>query len=829
MTFTETKRHIDNARDVLVGKVPDPKGQIDQITNALVYKFMDDIDEQSAAIGGKRYYFTGGYEQYSWQNLMNPKLGAQARIELYRDALENMSKNPNLPELFRDIFRNAYLPFNDARTLTLFLKEIDYFNYENSELTGHAYEYLLSIMGSQGDAGQFRTPRHIIDFIVEATNPTKDDSVLDPACGTAGFLISAYKHVMSQHNDGEDITGVAEQNAIPLTTDEKKKIYSNYYGFDIDDNMVKMAKVNMYLHSFPDPRIINHDTLSSEDYWSSKYDVIFANPPFMTPKGGIQPHQKFGIESNRAELLFVDYIASHLKPTGRAGVIVPEGIIFQSGKSYKELRKNLVENYLHAVVSLPGGVFNPYSGVKTSILIFDKELAAQRDEVLFIKIESDGRSLGAQRKEVDQNDIPEALEAIRSWRQGEKTDSKLVHWVDREKIAESGDYNLTGDRYKEVKIKENQEWQTVPLKEIITLETGSRQKGGGLASGIPSIGGEQIHENGSIKFDNMKYISKEHFEQMNKGVLRKGDVLVVKDGATTGKVGYWHYNRESAVNEHVYIFRAHKEKILPYYLYSIAKSDDFSAILKRYIKGIIGGISKEVLDIKIPLPPLEIQKEIVEEIGSYQKVIDGARQVIENYKPTIKIKPEWERVQAGDLFEKVTKQWHPKDTDAADFNFYVGLENVESKTGRIKLNTNNNDTVPGSSKIWFMDGDILYGKLRPNLNKVAHASLGNSICSTDFLVLRPKNPSKTDSKVYAQLFRQDEFNNKIMQGLSGSQLPRVKADYFMKIEIPDIPKSEQEQINEQIVKDQEVIKSNKKLIEICDQKIQDKITEIWGE
>ena len=350
MSYEEFRRRIDTARQILVGAVPSPAGQIDQITYALMYKFMNDIDDESAALGGKRSYFVGEYAKFNWHELMSTQLGAHERLELYREAIQTMAKNENLPELFRSIYQNAFLPFNSANVLTLFLKEIDKFSHGESDDIGDAYEYLLSITGAQGDVGQFRTPRHIIKFIVEAVNPTKDDKVLDPAVGTAGFLIAAYNHVRSQH-DGKDDSGERNDEK-RLTADELHKIHHNYRGFDIDPTMVRTAKINMYLHGFKTPDIINHDSLSSEEYWNDWYDVILANPPFMTPKGGIQPHKKFGISANRAEVLFVDYIASHLKPNGRAGIVVPEGIIFQSGKAYKELRKNLVENSLYAVVTV---------------------------------------------------------------------------------------------------------------------------------------------------------------------------------------------------------------------------------------------------------------------------------------------------------------------------------------------------------------------------------------------------------------------------------------------------------------------------------------------
>jgi type I restriction enzyme M protein len=191
-----TKRKLDSARQILVGKVPDPKAQVEQITTALIYKFMDDMDKESEELGGKAKFFTSEFSQYAWSKLLDNKLSGQERLDLYVQAITNMSKNPHISQLFRDVFKGAFLPYNDPRTLSLFLKEINEFSYEHSENLGNAFEYLLSILGSQGDAGQFRTPRHIIDFIVEVVDPKKNETILDPACGTAGFLISAYKHIL---------------------------------------------------------------------------------------------------------------------------------------------------------------------------------------------------------------------------------------------------------------------------------------------------------------------------------------------------------------------------------------------------------------------------------------------------------------------------------------------------------------------------------------------------------------------------------------------------------------------------------------------------------
>ena len=472
-----TKRRIDDCRDILVGKLPDPKSQIEQITIALIYKFMDDMDKEAIELGGKAKFFSDykipdpndskkeiivSFEKYSWDNLFDTKVSATEMLKLYSEAIEGMVKNPNIPELFANIFKNAYLPYRDPETLKMFLKTISEFEYTHSEKLGDAFEYLLSVMGSQGDAGQFRTPRHIIDFLVEVVDPKKDETILDPACGTAGFLISAFKHIKENNNN--------------LTPDERKKLIKNFIGYDISPDMVRLSLVNLYLHGFSDPHVFEYDTLSSEDRWDETFDIVLANPPFMSPKGGIRPHKKFTISSNRSEVLFVDYIAEHLTPKGRAGIIVPEGIIFQSGTAYKALRKMLVDKYLYAVVSLPAGVFNPYSGVKTSILLMDANLSKKTEDILFIKIDNDGYSLGAQRNPVKGGQLQEAVSTLKTFRQNcidgkEFNNTTLAQRVTKNEIGKSGDYNLSGERYKNTEVRLSS-YPIVELGSLINVDNG---------------------------------------------------------------------------------------------------------------------------------------------------------------------------------------------------------------------------------------------------------------------------------------------------------------------------------------------------------------------
>ncbi len=632
---TETKRHIDAARQVLVGVVPNPTSQIEQITNALIYKFMDDMDQAAIKVGGEPSFFVGDLEAYAWTRIMDPRIGNQERMNLYSEALVKFSQARQLPELFRNIFRQAFLPYRSPETLGLFLKEIDYFDYSHPEELGNAYEYLLSIMSSQGDAGQFRTPRHIIDFIVDVVNPTKDDKVLDPACGTAGFLISSYKHILEQH-DGKDDPSKKEK---PLTPDDRKKMMTNFEGYDIDPTMVRIAQVNMYLHQFKNPKIYQYDSLSQDESWNDKFDVILANPPFMSPKGGIKPHSKFSIPSNRSEVLFVDYIVNHLRPNGRAGIIVPEGIIFQSGNAYKALRKSLVEDGLYAVVSLPSGVFAPYSGVKTSILLFNNELAKLNKEILFVKVENDGFDLGATKRPISKNDLPQALQELRAYQKYLESGKVLTPFIERIKkdnnldtqvihhdkfilvkklfIEKNGDYNLSGDLYKPNNTILNNKWPIAELGEIVEILDKQRRpitKSDRKSGSFPYYGATGI----------LDYVDDYIFDERL--------VLIGEDGAKWG-VGdrtafivegkYW-------VNNHAHVVRPMKKKVIDTYLVAYLNSIDLSP----YITGVtVPKLNQEKLrSIKIPLPPLKVQEQVVKELDRYTTLIAEAKELIAQYE-----------------------------------------------------------------------------------------------------------------------------------------------------------------------------------------------------
>lgn len=806
-----TKTKIDTARDILVGKVPNPQSQVELITIAMIYKFMDDMDMQNIELGGNRVFFTDDLEQYAWRKVLSSKLNNWERISLYAEALDKLQVAKQIPELFRKIFKGAFLPFRDGATLTLFLNEIDGFSYNNSENLGNAFEYLLSIMGSQGDAGQFRTPRHIIDFIVDVVNPQKTDMILDPACGTAGFLISAYKHIMEQ----------AKETKKPLTPAQHQQLMQNIVGYDISPDMVKLASVNLFLHQFPEPKIYEYDTLSSEERWDDKFDVILANPPFMTPKGGIMPHSKFGVKANRAEVLFVDYFMEHLNLKGKAGFVVPEGIIFQSATAYKSLRKLMVEeNYLYAVVSLPSGVFNPYAGVKTSILFFDRELAKQTKDILFVKVDKDGYDLGAQRRPIKDNDLPEAIELLKLWQKSitsgttdEKiSKSKRVTIVSKAKLAEDGEYNLSASRYQEAQDLSNCQYDMVKLGDVCDLVRGVTYSKSDETdfSNIPVLRANNISlETKSLDLSDIKYLKDEYTFNSDK-LLKKDDIFICLASGSKqhiGKVAFISENTDYLFGGFMGAIRANS-KVSPKYLCHILASDNFNVYLQSQITGVnINNLNQKILyDYEIPLPPMSVQEEIVKELDAYQAIIDGAQKVVDNWKPTFKINPQWEKVFFMEQLETV------KYTTKVQTNAFLD-------EGKYPIIDQSMDFIAG---YWNNDEDVFH-ITRPVTIFGDHTKIVKYV---DFDFVLGADGVKiliANDKWHPKFFYYTVYNTKIRDLGYARHFKEFKDKEVYR---PSL--EEQKAIVAQIEQEEQYVEACKKLIELNKQKIFNKIKSIWN-
>ena len=803
-----TKKNIDNCRDILVGKVPDPKSQIEQITLALIYKFMDDMDREAVEVfKGNAKFFSGEYSKYSWRKLFDPSLSGKEMLDLYSDGLEKLETNPNVPELFRNIFKNAYLPYKDPATLKLFLKHIGEFEYSHSEKLGDAFEYLLSVMGSQGDAGQFRTPRHIIDFITSCLNPQKHETVNDPACGTAGFLLSAFKHILNTNTD--------KRLGDKLTPDDRTKLAQNFVGYDISPDMVRLSLANMYLHGFSTPQVYEYDTLSSEDRWDETFDVILANPPFMTPKGGIRPHKKFGVQANKAEVLFTDYIAEHLNKNGRAGIVVPNGIVATTQTAYKQLRKMLVDDSLIAVISLPAGCFNPYSGVKTSILMLDKSLAKKNNHILFIKVENDGFDLGAQRREHDKNDLPLALEAFNAFKESisngklfdEEKYNSICTLIKKDTILANKDVVLSSDRYLE-RGGFYTNFERVKLVDVLDYEQPTKYI-------VESVNYDNSFKTPVLTAGKSFILG---YTNETDGIFYNLPVIIFDDFTTATKFVDFPFKVKSSAMK---ILKEKKELANIKYLYYLIQQIEFNA--NEHNRYWISQYSQ----LEIPLPPLEIQEQIVKEIEGYQKIIDGAKMVVVNYKPTITINPDWAMVELGDVC-KIQSGGTPSRTAKEYWENgtipWVGstvckdreIEKAEEYITDLGFKKSNTKLFP--------IGTTLIALVGATIGKTAYLKF-ETTTNQNIAGLLPLDDNSLDKK-YLYLACQTLYNDFYKIGEGGFSMASLGFIKKLKIPMPTI--KEQNALVDIIENEKQLVLSNKQLIAIFEQKIKDKINEVWG-
>ncbi len=361
------------------------------------------------------------------------------------------------------------------------------------DIQGDVYEYLLSEIASAGKNGQFRTPRHIIKLIAELVQPQFGHRIADPACGTAGFLLGAYQYITTQLalKYGTDVADLVVDEdgfirtslAAALTSENQKILDHSLIGYDIDNTMVRLGLMNLMMHGIDEPQIDYQDTLSKGFNEESCYDIIMANPPFTgsIDKGDI--NENLQVATTKSELLFVENIYRLLRKGGTAGVIIPQGVLFGSGKAFKDLRKILVERcQLKAVISMPSGVFKPYAGVSTAILLFtkvwdakDEVIKPATEQVWFYDMHSDGYTLDDKRSKLDGcgdlQDIVTQYHQREKHIQSERTQKYFS--VPYQEIKDEG-YDLSFNRYKEETFEEIEyEAPTVILDKLIMAEVGN--------------------------------------------------------------------------------------------------------------------------------------------------------------------------------------------------------------------------------------------------------------------------------------------------------------------------------------------------------------------
>ncbi len=393
--------------------------------------------------------FTADQQQLRWSRFKDE--APQAMFEQFRDEVFPLIKDfhDGRETAFSRFMKDAVFVIPTPSLLDRVVHMLDDLPMEDRDTKGDVYEYMLGKLAVEGRNGQFRTPRHIIQMMVELVEPTRTDTISDPACGTCGFLVAAGEY-LRDHD--------AELFHIKENTDHYHR--GMFHGSDFDASMLRIGAMNMTLHGVEDPDIRGVDALSGENGTNREaYSLILANPPF---KGSLNYDETASdllqlSKTKKTELLFVGLFLKQLKPGGRCACIVPDGVLFGSSKAHKAIREELVENQkLDAVISMPSGVFKPYAGVSTAVLMFTRTDSGGTDDVFFYDMQADGYSLDDKRDPVDANDLPDIAARYRQWRAGDgdfSDKSQKAFVVPKREIAENK-YDLSINRYKEVQYEE---------------------------------------------------------------------------------------------------------------------------------------------------------------------------------------------------------------------------------------------------------------------------------------------------------------------------------------------------------------------------------------
>ena len=473
MITGEIKNSIDAIWDTYwVGGITNPMSVLEQMTYLFFMKLLDDAQikkEAEANILGVKVpnpTFKEGnwhnpdtdtdvpYNNLRWHVFKNME-ATQMFNTIRNDAfvfIKNLNEGKS--SAYSRFMQDAVFLLQSPRTLTKIVDSIDGLDMNNRDAMGDVYEYILGKMAASGNNGQFRTPRHIISMMVELMQPTLKDDICDPAMGSAGFIVESAKYI-SDHYKQELLQ---KENALRFKG-------SMFHGFDTDSTMLRIGAMNLMLHGVEEPDVAYRDSLSSSNNDTERYTLCLANPPFAGSIDSEDTNKSLLAITNtkKTELLFVSLFIRMLQTGGRCASIVPDGVLFGNSNAHVALRKELVENHtLRAVISMPSGVFQPYSGVSTAVLIFTKTGAGGTDNVWFYDMKADGFSLDQKRTEVVENDIPDVVARFHNLKaEAQRTRKDKSFLVPVEEIR-SNDYVLSINKYKEVE-REKVEYESTEV------------------------------------------------------------------------------------------------------------------------------------------------------------------------------------------------------------------------------------------------------------------------------------------------------------------------------------------------------------------------------
>ncbi|KAE9633795.1 MAG: type restriction enzyme protein [Epulopiscium sp.] len=452
MITGELKNKVDKIWEIFwTGGITNPLEVIEQFTYLLFIKQLDEVEiikENEAQFLGIEYtgLFPSDLPYLRWSKFKNLEASEMYNIVQNEVFPFIKSLHQDGKSAYSKYMGDAIFKIPTPQMLSKLVDGIDHLDMQDQDTKGDLYEYLLSKIATAGTNGQFRTPRHIIKMMVELVKPTPSDIIVDPAMGTAGFLVAAQEYLRDYHADLFLNAGLREH-------------FNNtmFNGFDMDRTMLRIGAMNMLLHGVDNPTIEYRDSLSEQNTDIEKYTLVLANPPF---KGSLDYESVSSdllkvVKTKKTELLFLALNLRILKKGGRSATIVPDGVLFGSSKAHKQVRQELIEHHkLEAVISMPSGVFKPYAGVSTAILIFTKTGTGGTNKVWFYDMKADGYSLDDKRQPITENDIPDIITRFNNLdeeKDRKRTDQSF--FVDVDEIRNNG-YDLSINKYKEIEYEE---------------------------------------------------------------------------------------------------------------------------------------------------------------------------------------------------------------------------------------------------------------------------------------------------------------------------------------------------------------------------------------
>lgn len=706
----------------------------------------------------------------------------------------------------------------------------------DSDVKGDAFEYFLKASTStKNDLGEYFTPRHIVKTMVRLVNPQIGETVYDPFCGTGGFLIESFRHIYN--------------NMARTEANFKALRESTVYGNEIT-NTARITKMNMILAGDGHSNIEMQDSLANPIDGTTTYtdnngivhhngfDIVLTNMPYSqkTKHGNL-----YDLPSTNGDSICVQHCMKAINSAaenGRMALVVPEGFLFR--KDLTKTREYLLENcQLQSIISLPQGVFLPYTGVKTDIIYAIKvnqkvKSSKKKKHVWYFNVRSDGYTLDNHRRKLDTSSDLAKYEEYRKLDEEQTADMIKVGFevIPLDKVRKNS-FILVGNRYRNIVTPISSTQITVKLSEVANFLRGvsfpkSAQKTKCEKGDLGIVTTKAAQADGIDK-NSIIYID-DSYKKAEK-LIMPGDILISLANSLDfiGRVTYVDEEHENlSFGAFMGLVRADTSKINPLYLYTVLQSDyakDYFKSVAKTTTNISNLTFEDLGEFSFPLPSIDEQIKFAKEINGYLNIIKHSKTIIKCYTPVLHISKDVPMVRVGDLFDVVSETIHPQES-SGNIN-YIGLENIEPQTGKVVGTIDCDIQSIKSTKRVFKKGDILFGKLRPALNKVTIATF-DGICSTDIIVLRIKDTS-VNAEFYSILLRSETFNSLVLNGVSGGQLPRISVDYLLNLPVQKVSIETQYSILQQIKKEQSLIAPSEEVISIFTEKIKSVTKELWGE